>query len=299
MTISIILLNFNGLENTLDCLRSLSTIDKKGFSVTIIVVDNNSEDKSAQVLAKQRGIKFIKNESNLGFSAGNNVGIRYALSKGSNYVMILNNDTTVDPSLVQYLSVLAKRGDIISPKIYFAKGHEFHKKRYKKDDLGKVIWYAGGQIDWQNILGVHSGVDEVDHGQYNKPRQVDFATGACMLVKREVFEKIGLFDEKYFLYLEDMDLCVRASKIGFKIIYQPKAKIWHKNAASTGGSGSSLQDYYITRSRLLFALKFATLRAKMALFKQISLQSVSNPVKRKALIDFARGYFGPASNLNR
>ena len=115
-----------------------------------------------------------------------------------------------------------------------------------------------------------------------------------MLVKKEVFEKIGYFDEKYFLYLEDMDFCVRAEKAGFKIFFQPRAVIWHKNAKSTGGSGSSLQDYFITRNRLLFAVKYAKLRTKIAVFRQIASQ-FQDTIKRKALIDFLKFNFGRGS----
>ena len=115
-----------------------------------------------------------------------------------------------------------------------------------------------------------------------------------MLVKKEVFEKIGFFDEKYFLYLEDMDFCVRTLKAGFKILFEPKAIIWHKNAGSAGGSGSVLQDYFITRNRLIFAFKYANLRTKLAVLKQ-TLSQINIPAKRKALVDFATFNFGKGS----
>jgi len=273
------------------CLNSLRRIKKNNIEVEIIVVDNNSTDGSQITLPKERGIKFMQNEKNLGFSGGNNRGIKYALEKNVDYVLILNNDTVVDENFLVNL-VNNKNADISSPKIYFEKGFEFHKDRYTEKQLGEVIWYAGGNIDWQNIIGKHIGVDEVDNGQFSKSREVDFATGACMLVKREVFEKIGYFDEKYFLYLEDMDFCVRAKKAGFKILFEPKAVVWHKNAASIGGSGSNLQDYYFTKSRLLFALKFAKLRTKFAVLKQV--YSSKEKIKRKALLDFLSGNFRKA-----
>lgn len=289
MKLGIVILNFNGLEDTLECIKSI----KKPKNTTILVVDNASTDKSKEVLEKISGIKLIINKINLGFSGGNNVGISDALKCEADLILILNNDTLVDKEFLVHLVKKTKSADIISPKIYFSAGYEFHKEHYQKSDLGKVIWYAGGKIDWENIIGKHIGVDEVDHGQFNKSGEVDFATGACMLIKREVFEKIGLFDEKYFLYLEDMDFCVRAKRAGFKIGYEPAAVVWHKNAASTGGSGSDLQDYYITKSRLLFAFKFAKLRTKIAVFRQILAQS-KDKIKRKALLDFLTGKFGEA-----
>lgn len=290
--IGIVVLNYNGLENTLECLDSLKRIDKKGFNSEIIVVDNASTDGSAEALSKVKGIHLINNLTNLGFCGGNNIGIKEALKRGASHVLILNNDVIVKEDFLSNL--LKTKADITSPKIYFAAGFEFHKSRYKKESLGKIIWYAGAKIDWQNIIGIHIGVDEVDHGQFSKSHQIDLATGACMLVKREVFEKIGYFDEKYFLYLEDMDFCVRAKKAHFKILFQPHATIWHKNATSTGGSGSSLQDYFITRNRLLFAAKYAKLRTKIAVFKQIAAQ-FQDTIKRKALIDFLMFNFGQGS----
>lgn len=283
--VAIIILNYNGLQNTLECISSVKRLKKTNCQIKIIVIDNNSQDSSKKEFQRLAGITFIESTVNLGYSGGNNLGINDALRTNADFILILNNDVFIDKNAISYLIKAASEADIISPKIYFSKGFEFHKPRYKKDELGRIIWYAGGQIDWNNIIGKHIGVDEVDNGQYNHKKELDFATGAAILVKREVFEKIGLFDEKYFLYLEDMDFCVRAKRAGFKIIYEPEAVLWHKNAASAGGSGSKLQDYYITRNRLLFAYKFAKLKTKLAVLKQVFLDS-SNSIKRHALIDF-------------
>lgn len=291
LNLSVIILSYNGLQNTLDCINSLKKAKKDHKKVEIIVVDNASVDGSREALANIKDIKLIANEKNLGFSGGMNTGIKYALKHNATHIVLLNNDTLVDENFLTSLITSSKYADIISPKIYFAPGFEFHKKRYKKLELGKVIWYAGGKIDWANILGVHLGVDEVDHGQFGKSMQTNFATGCCMLVKSEVFEKIGLLDEKYFLYLEDMDFSVRAKKNGFIIIFDPKSIIWHKNASSTEGSGSDLQDYYITRNRLIFAFKYAKLRTKLALLRQVLAQS-KNETRKKALFDFLTFHYG-------
>ena len=294
LKIAVVVLNYNGLGNTLDCLDSLAKLEKSKHKTEIVVVDNNSQDGSGEALTKVKDIFFIQNQENLGYTGGNNIGIKYALKRGASHILILNNDTVVDKSLIIKLIDTAKKGDIICPKIYFAPGFEFHKGRYSKKDLGRIIWYAGGQIDWQNIIGQHIGVDEIDHGQYSKSHKIDLATGAAMFVARSVFEKIGLFDDKYFLYLEDMDFCVRAKNANFKIIFEPKAIIWHKNAASSGGSGSKLQDYYITRNRLLFAFRHAPLVTKFALLRH-TLARAKDPIKRKALIDFLTLNFGQGS----
>ena len=205
MKVSVIILNYNGLANTLDCLNSLKKCQTQGNQVDFIVIDNNSSDGSKKVLGTLDNIHLIPNPQNLGYTGGNNTGIRYALRSKPDLILILNNDTLADKNLIVNLINAARNADIISPKIYFAKNFEFHKDRYKKDELGRVIWYAGGKIDWSNVIGRHAGVDEVDKNQYDTRSPVDFATGACMLIKRQVFEKIGLFDEKYYLYLEDLD----------------------------------------------------------------------------------------------
>lgn len=290
MKVAIIVLNYNGLDNTLDCLDSLRRLNSNSNKIETIVVDNDSSDGSAQALQKLKDIELIINNKNLGYSGGNNVGIKKALQRGADAILVLNNDTIVDGDLINNLTKALKVADIVCPKIYFAPNFEYHKQRYKKNDIGKVIWYAGGHIDWANILGIHDGVDEVDRGQFSKTKEIDLATGAAIMVKKKVFEKIGSFDEKYFLYLEDMDFCVRAKKAAFRIIFEPKAILWHKNAGSSS-SGSPLQDYYITRNRLLFAAKYAKLRTKIALLREIATK-FAQPIKRKALLDFLMLKFG-------
>lgn len=297
MKIFVIVLNYNGSQLTLNCLKSLSLIKATGYLISTIVVDNASRDNSVNLVNNQfPKIKIIKNNENLGFAEGNNIGIRYALNNEADYILLLNNDTIVDNNLVDGLlkafSENEKAG-IISPKIYFAPGYEFHFNRYQKTDLGRIIWYAGGIIDWKNVLGSHRGVDEVDNGQYQKIVETDFATGCCMLIKREVFKKIGLLDKRYFLYFEDTDFCQRAKLAGYKIVYSPYSFLWHLNAGSAGGSGSKLQDYYIVRNRLLFTLKYASFKSKIAVFKEAIREIFTkNDVKKAAVSDFFLNKFG-------
>ena len=182
------------------------------------------------------------------------------------------------------------------PKIYFAKGHEFHKSRYTEEEKGKVIWYVGGVLDWRNVIGRHRGVDEVDVGQYEKVENTEFATGCCMMIRKEVFKRIGLFDEKYFLYYEDADFSIKAKHAGYKIVYSPKAYLWHINAGSAGGSGSALQDYYTTRNRMIFGMRHAPLRSKISLIREsISLFLTGRDWQRVGIRDFYFSRFGKAS----
>jgi len=249
--------------------------------VEIVVVDNGSTDDSVEKIKNEKikmkndnlKLKIIENNENLGFAEGNNVGIRYALENRTDYVCLLNNDTRVSPDfLIQLIKVADSEKEIgtVGGKIYFEKGYEFHKDRYKEKDLGKVIWYAGGKIDWQNVYASHRGVDEVDEGQYDPPAggtETGYVNGCLMLVKKEVFDKVGLLDPKYYLYFEENDFCQRVKRADFKLFFAPKAVIWHLNAASSG-TGSSLHDYFLTRNRLLFGMRWAPFHSKIALIKE-------------------------------
>lgn len=292
------LLTFNDNKATLECLGSLENLNKESFELSVVVVDNASEEPFVAIKRyKNFNMKVLRNSQNLGFSAGHNIGINYSLEQEANFIIILNNDTEVDKDLVSHLlKEFDENTGVAVPKIYFAKGYEFHKNRYKNADLGKVIWYAGGQIDWGNVIASHIGVDEVDSQVFNLNTETELATGCCMMVKKDVFEKVGLLDEDYFLYYEDADFSVRVKKAGYKINFVPKALLWHKNAASTGGSGSELQDYYITRNRLIFGFRHAPLRSRIALFREsIRLFFGGRRWQRTAVSDFYLRRLGKGS----
>ena len=159
--------------------------------------------------------------------------------------------------------------------------------------MGKILWYAGGSIDWPNILAFHRGVDEVDRGQFDYQKQSDFATGCCVLIPRKVIETVGLLDKKYFLYLEDVDLNLRVKKAGLKILFEPKSIIWHKNAGSSGGAGAETSIYYQSRNRLYFAFKHGSLKIKLTALKLLANHLMSsNEHIRKAGFDFILGRMG-------
>lgn len=299
--ISLVTVNFNTDKDTLDLIESLKKVKTPDFSLEIIVVDNGSKDPGA--LDGLKDVTLIKLAENTGFTGGYNTGMKKALENGADYILIINNDTIVDPQMISAMLEVFQKDDQIGltvPKIYFAKGHEFHKDRYKKDELGKVFWYAGGHTDWANIKSIHRGVDEVDHGQYDKTEEVTFATGCCMMFPREVLERVGLFDEKFFLYYEDADLNERILRAGYKIYYVPDAVLFHVNASSTGGAGSLLQDYFITRNQMVFGLRYAPLRAKLALIRQ-SLRLLSNgrDKQKQAIRDFYTGKLGKGTYFNK
>lgn len=278
MRIFVIILNWNRADDTIECLESCSRLENKNFDLKIVLVDNASSDDSfvrikneaLKILKDKTKFKIIQNSKNLGFAGGNNVGLRFALDNGAEYVLVLNNDTIVHRNLLLGLIETTENYPTvgaISPKIYFAKGYEFHKERYEKRELGRVIWYAGGKIDWKNVYATNRGVDEVDRGQYDKITKTDFATGACMFLSAKALREVGLFDEKFFMYFEDVDLSCRMRKNGWEVLYSPYGYLWHKVSQSSK-VGGSLADYYLTRNRLLFALRYAPKRTKFALLRE-------------------------------
>ncbi|HBL51761.1 MAG: hypothetical protein A3D24_01705 [Candidatus Blackburnbacteria bacterium RIFCSPHIGHO2_02_FULL_39_13] len=295
----VIILNWNGKKDTHECLKSVQKLTNVGFQLSVVVVDNGSKDGSVRSIKKQfKDIAVLENKENLGYVGGSNVGVKHALENGADFVMVLNNDTTIKEDLIiKFLEAADTYKDvgIFSPKIYFAKGFEFHKERYSEKETGRVLWYAGGVVDWKNIFASNYGVDDTDIGQYSSERKIDFATGACIFARREVFEKVGLFNEKYYLYLEDLEFSQRAKNAGWKILFVPDAVIWHKVSQSSG-IGGSLNDYFITRNRLLFGLKYAGIRAKIALIREsIKLLFVGREWQRRGAKDFYLARFGKGS----
>jgi len=251
MTPAVIILNWNNFDDTDECLSSLYKADLCGGF--IVLVDNGSQDGLYEKLREKwsywKAIHWIKNKENLGFAGGNNVGIRYALSKGAEYVMLLNNDTVVAPNflegLIKFLSKHTNVG-IVAPKIFY----------YSKPNIFQTV---GDKIDlWTGRFGP-IGEGEQDIGQYNKPMERDYVTGAAIMISRNCLKKIGLLDEAFFSYVEEVDWCLRAKKAGFRVMYVPYSKVWHKVSRSICNlnDGNSFQLYYTFRNKIIFMRKHA------------------------------------------
>jgi len=296
--VAVVVLHYKGKDFTGQCLESVKKLQTDNFKAETIVINNNPQEDLKNLKKKFSEFIFLETGKNLGFTGGNNLGIKKALKDGADYVFLINNDTTLDPELLVSLVKVAekkKKSGLLSPMIYFAPGYEYHRDRYKKSERGKVIWYAGGEIDWPNVITKHRGADEVDKGQFNQVEETVFASGCGMLIKKEVFDKIGFLDEKYFLYYEDSSFSLEAKKAGFQILFVPQAKMWHFNAESSE-VGGGLQDYYIARNRLLFGLRYASLRAKFALFRWgLSRLIIGRPWQKIGFRDFLINRFGKGS----
>ncbi|MBX2991767.1 MAG: glycosyltransferase family 2 protein [Bacteroidetes bacterium] len=248
----IILVNWNGKAVTLECLDSLAQLTYP--DVEIVVVDNASTDGSADEFRKHHPhVVLLEQKENLRFAGGNNVGIKYALEQQADLVCLLNNDTTVDKDFLNHLVFRiqseAKIG-MVAPKIYY------------HDDPAR-IWFAGGEISMWTGTMKHTGIREIDSGQYDTTREIDYASGCCILTKREVVEKIGMLDELYFMYGEDADWCTRARRAGYSVYFEPKARVWHKLSVASGGHLSffKMKNKFISNFR--FFLRYSTLPQKL------------------------------------
>ena len=239
--LAIVVLNWNGLEDTRALLASLRLLRRpEGWEAFTIVVDNGSTDGSALKLAVEHPeVELLALPENRRFAGGNNVGLRRALERGADAIMLLNNDTAADPELAEKL-LLALEQDpaagAAAPLIYFG-------------PPSRVIWYAGGRcipsLGWTS----HRGLRRLDRGHYRSVEATGYLTGCCLLAWRSVWEKVGLLDEDYYIYAEDADWCLRARAAGYRLLFVPGARLWHKVSASSGAM-SPWKIYHRLRANL-------------------------------------------------
>jgi len=213
----------------------------------LYVVDNASSDGTLEQVARYKDsrISLVINQKNLGFAEGNNHGTDAALTSGCELVLFINNDTEFEPCLLEKLVAGLKEHacDMIAPKILF-------------HDNQQVIWSAGGGFNpMKGYAGYHYGLGQTDRGQFDVVRSVDHAPACCLLVRREVFRRIGLMDSRYFVYLDDTDFCYRAKQAGLKLLYLPSATLLHKASSLTGGPEADFSVRYRTRNQIYFMLK--------------------------------------------
>lgn len=292
--IAIIIVHYNTDQDTTECLESLAKVRIGNWEQHIYVIDNGSKEPYQLPNKKiPANVELLRSESNLGFTGGTNLGMQDALAFFQpDYMLLLNSDTLMEPDFLLQLFAAAEvnpQVGLYNPIVYFAKEYEFHQKSYKKNDLGNVIWYAGGSIDWTHLAGFHRGVDEIERGHFlpshTTQLESDFATGCCVLIRREVIETIGFMDDSFFLYWEDVDYSLRAKQAGFKVVCEPTSVIYHKNAGSSEGAGSKLQQYYQTRNRLAIALKYGTWKTRLQACKVAFKYVFESEVTARAVFD--------------
>jgi GT2 family glycosyltransferase len=238
----IILLNWNGWKDTVDCIESCQKLSYPNFR--ILIVDNGSTDGSETILCGRfPDIEFIQTGANLGFAGGNNVGIRHALEQGADFVWLLNNDTVADAEGLSALVQVAendKTVGMVGSKIVY-------------HDNPTMLWYAGAVLDPEKPHRLHHrGGNEKDRSRYDAVSGTGYITGCSLLARREMIEAVGLLDEDLFLYFEDSDWSARALARGWKLLYCPQSLVYHKVSMSVGGPASPLMFYYSARNLLYF-----------------------------------------------
>jgi hypothetical protein len=262
-----VILNTNRCEDTLACLTSLAETSHSPHHV--IVLDNASTDGSVQVIgARFPQVEVTSLKQNLGYAGNNNVGIEAAISQGAGWVFVLNEDTIVAEDCIRCMIEAAEKDPqvgIVGPMVY-----HFNEPN--------VIQSAGGKLDehWNSI---HLGQNEDDNGQYTQPRPVDWISGCAILVKREVIEKIGGLDVRFFYYWEETDWCLRARENGWKVLHVPQAHLWHKGVQRDYRPGPNVT-YYATRNHFLLLSKHqAPLRVWLYTWAQVLRTLLSWTVK--------------------
>jgi GT2 family glycosyltransferase len=270
--VAIIILNWNGKKDTLELLSSAANIDYP--EVEVIVVDNGSKDDSVAAIRRQHPYaKIVQNSRNLGFAEGNNVGIRYALDAGFDFIFILNNDTIVSSDIVQsFVDQMHKEPEvgILGAKIFL------YEEKNKFDHLGGQWNLKKGCFDLIALRELDDGI------AWEESQELDYVCGCAFFVRREVFEKIGLFEEKFFLIWEESDLCFRARRKGFKVQTCPKAKVWHKVSASFVG-GKPHSTYFWWRNRLLWIERNCSFNDSLRLYLRILIPDILHIFKLRLL----------------
>jgi GT2 family glycosyltransferase len=272
-----IVVNWNLKQETTRCLESLA---QSTLSTRLVLVDNGSQDGSAVYLAERfPEAEIIHLETNIGFGRACNLAVQKLLAEGqSRYFFLLNNDALVHPQTLARLVEAARANPtagILGPKIYY---------RQNPDQ----IWYAGARRRRGVLAAADTGRGQIDRGQFEIPRRVDYVFGAAMLIQREVFERIGGFDERFFIYLEDLDFCLRAQRAGFSPLFVPQALVWHSGSASTARL-LRMRRYHHVRSTLVFLHKHLSplwLPLALAFWSAVLLRSLANGLLRASLAKF-------------
>ena len=238
----VIILNWNGERVIGPCLDSLRAARDVEFEV--IVVDNASTDSSVEIVEREYPeVELIRNDENLLFAEGNNVGLRYAMERGGKHFLLLNNDTEVDPGFLgPMIDLIRRRPDvgIVGPMILY------------HDDPGR-IWYGGGDFHPLIWIPRHRDIRRLETEVCWRGGETGYVSGCALLVRREVIERIGMLDPSYRIYCEDVDFCLRAQGEGYKCYYEPAARIWHKVSSSSGGGFTPFKlENRIASTSLLF-----------------------------------------------
>jgi GT2 family glycosyltransferase len=242
----LLVLTYNGKDLVLDCLETVMKSDYPNLHV--VVIDNGGSDGTPVAVDEAWGdrVHVLRLFPNIKFSRANNAGIEYALEHGADYVMLLNDDTLIAEDMISEVVAAAEADPgvgMAGPKIYY----------HKPEDQ---IWFAGGRIHLSRGTTEHIGIRERDEGQYDTAAEMDYITGCALLVRRDVIEQIGVLDPMYKAYYEDTDWSMRASRAGWKLLYVPSGRVWHRISAATGGQLTAYKIWHKLRSGFIFLSRY-------------------------------------------
>jgi GT2 family glycosyltransferase len=254
----------------------------------VVCVDNGSTDgTAAAVRGRHPDVHVIENERNLGFSGGHNAGIRWALERGAEWVVLVNNDAAIAPDAIAAFEAASRRhprAGILAGKLYAAGDPE-------------VVEFAGQRYPaWLGYSGRGRGEGRRDGPRYSREGPTDRANGALMAVSRKAIDAVGLLDETLFAYVEDVDLSLRVREAVLEVVFVPGARAWHKLAASTGGGASTHNLYYGTRNTIVVCERHRSLPAPLAWLRRgvvgatFALHALGRPNRREALRAVRDGY---------
>jgi hypothetical protein len=241
-TLWVVVLNWNGLADTRRCLPTLAACRMPdGWTLHVLVVDNGSTDGTAAAIANEfPDVECLALPENRRFAGGNTAGVARALERGADAVALLNNDTEADPALFEKLLAALDEdpgAGAVAPLIYFGAPSQ-------------RIWYAGARCIPALGFTQHRAVRALDRGQFRSIETTGYLTGCCLMAPRAVWERVGMLDERYFIYAEDADWSLRVRRAGYRLLFVPTARLWHAVSASSGAA-SPWKIYQRLRANLL------------------------------------------------
>ncbi len=239
-----VLVNYNSGPALARCLASLRASDFG--AAPIVVVDNGSHDGSAAVVAAWPGIEVVPLAVNVGFAAGANVGLRRALELGASEILLQNPDTEVAADFLVPLRAALAGGAAVAGSKLLSPG------------TPPRLWSAGGELTYGRNLARLTGHREIDRGQHDHATDVTFLPGTVWLLRRDVLEQVGMLDETYFCYVEDVDYCARVAAAGMRLRYEPRSRVVHEGSAASGGGYTPLRKYLSARNAFPFLRRHGT-----------------------------------------
>lgn len=241
-TVAVVILNWNSGEDIFRCLASV--FDSTYKSIQVVIVDNGSTDGSTDEIRRLfPHVNIIINPQNLGFAKGSNQGMEWALDHGIEYVLLLNADARLHPDAIKELMAVTCQQDdsvVACPRMYLGSA----------DLPDRRLWFAYGTVELWAGLFRNPAFNQPDSPRWSLPRDMEYASGCCMLIPAQILQSAGMLDEAFFAYCEDIDFSLRIRNAGFRLRYVPEARLWHGSTKPTNRTRTAAYRYLSTRNNL-------------------------------------------------